>query len=275
MRSFPLAVLFAVIALGADALAQGGRGRGRAEEIMNRVGAWFADTNGPVPADGGAVDLATAELVRAAVGAGHPSVLYLVNGADDQDVRDGFERQLFADDELGISLRCFPCGRIDLAKEATLAAKYGKQAPLFVVFDRDGKAGDVVSMNGYKPAGKALQAQLAKATQGVVKPSLAAFAKDYGDLVRDLEQVLAKKKNASERLAKAGGDKAKRAEVEKDLAVVEREEQKLLEQEREFLAKNSMPARPDNARRLGATRPGQGQGQGGDRRGGGEGRRGP
>lgn len=273
MRSSPLVVLFAAIALGADAFAQGGRGRGRAEEIMNRVGAWFSDTNGPVPAEDHSIDLAAAEFVRAATGAGHASVLYLVNGSDDQDVRDGFERALFADDELGIALRCFPCGRIDLAKEETLAAKYGKQAPLFVVFDREGKAGDVVSMSGYKPAGKALQAQLTKAAQGVVKPSLAAFTKEYADLVRDLEQVLAKKKIASERLAKAGGDKQKRAEAEKDVAVAEREEHKVLEQERQMLAKTTLPPRPDNARRLGATRPGRGD-QGRGDQGGGEGRRG-
>src|SRR5262245_12412411 len=138
MRSPALVVLSAILVLRADLAAQGYGRRQRPDEILNRVGAWFSDTAGPVPGDGAAVDLASAEFVKAAVGAGHPSVLFVVNGNDDQDVRDQFERALFTD-EIGINLRAFACGRVDLAKEPTLATKYGKQAPLFVVFDREGK----------------------------------------------------------------------------------------------------------------------------------------
>src|SRR5262245_59928803 len=105
MRKSTLVVLSAVLVLGADRLAQGGGGRRqRPDEVLNRVGAWFSDTHGPVVAGDAVVDLATAEFVRAAAGAGHPSVLFLVNGNDDQDVRDQFERQLFTD-EIGINLR--------------------------------------------------------------------------------------------------------------------------------------------------------------------------
>lgn len=267
MLSFvlPLA-LCASFADLAPAQGGGGRGRGRAEEITNRVGAFFTDTKGPMPDGDKAGDLATTDIVKAAAGHGQPAVLYLVDSNDDQDVRDQFERALFAGDELGIMLRCFHCGRIDLKNEPLLAAKFAKQAPLFVVFDKDGKAGEIAAMNGYKPSAKALETQLAKAAQGVVKPSLAAFAKDYGGLVRDLEQALAKKKNAKERLAKAGGDKAKKAEGEKDLAAIEKEEQKLLEREAEMLKKMALPERSPDARRLGGRGfggPGQGGGQGG------------
>ncbi len=255
MRAASLPFLFAITLFVADtALAQGGRGRGRAEEIQNRVGAFFTDSKGPMPDGDKAGDLATVDLVRAAAGAGQPTVLYLVDSSDDQDVRDQFERTLFAGDEIGIQLRCFHCGRIDLKSEPLLAAKFAKLAPLFVVFDKDGKAGEVIGMSGYKPAVKALETQLIKAAQGVVKPSLAAFAKDYGGLVRDLEQALAKTKNAKERLAKAGGDKAKKAEVEKDLTALEKEQQKLLDREVELLGKMGLPERSAEAKRLGGRR---------------------
>ena len=262
MRMLTLVATLGVTALlTSSILAQGGRGRGRAEEIQTRVGAYFTDTNGPTSDGDKAGDLAATDLVRAAAGVGQLTVLYLVDSSDDQDVRDQFERMLFAGDELGIQLRCFHCGRIDLKKEASLKAKWGKQAPLFLVFDKDGKAGEVVSMVGYKVAANALEKQLEKAAQGVVKPSLATFAKDYASLVRDLEQALNKKKLAQGRQAKAGADKAKRAEAEKDVKAIEGEEQKLLDREKDMLAKMQLPERPTGARRLGGR--GEGGGPGG------------
>lgn len=254
MRRATFAVSLLLLPWLADAaIAQGGGGfrRQRAEEIMNRVGAYFTDVKGPLPDGDKAGDLATIDFVKAAAGAGQPTVLYLADSSDDQDVRDQFERALFANDELGIELRCFHCGHVDLKAEPLLAAKFQKQAPLFVVFDKDGKAIDTVPMSGYKPSAKGLETALIKAAAGVVKPSLAAFAKDYGGLVRDLEQAMAKTKNAKERLAKAGGDKGKKAEVEKDLAALEKEEQKLLVREQDLLTKLNLPARPADAKRLG------------------------
>ncbi|MFY9341038.1 MAG: hypothetical protein WAT39_01020, partial [Planctomycetota bacterium] len=240
-----------LFACAADLLPAQGRGRGRAEEINNRVGAFFTDTKGPAPEGDKAGDLAKADMVRAAAGVGQLSVLYLVNGSDDADVRDTFERTVLGGDEIGIMLRCFHCGRVDLKDEPALAAKFGKQAPLFVAFDKDGKAGDIVAMAGYKAQPKALETVLVKAAQGTIKPSLTAFAKDYGGLVRDLEQVLNKKKLAKERLAKAGADKEKRADCEKDLAGAEKDEQKLVEQESTMLGRIGLPDRPEGARRLG------------------------
>lgn len=263
MRRASLLVSLSLLPLLADpVLAQGGGGGGRwrqrADEILNRVGAFFADVKGPLPDGDKAGDLATTDLIKAASGAGQPAVLYLVDSSDDQDVRDQFERALFANDELGIELRCFHCGRIDLKAEPLLAAKFQKQAPLFVVFDKDGKVVETVPMSGYKPSAKGLETGLLKAAQGVVKPSLAAFAKDYGSLVRDLEQAMTKTKTAKERLAKVGGDKAKRAEVEKDVAALEKEEQKLLVRETDMVTKMNLPARPADAKRLGAGRGGRG-----------------
>lgn len=268
MRTLSLALSIATLCAFADrALAQRG-GRNRPEEIQNRVGAFFTDTKAPAAAGDKPGDLASTDFVRAAAGYGQPAVLYLVDGGDDKDVREQFERTLFGGDEMGIMLRCFHCGRIDLGTDPALRAKYEKQAPLFVVFDKDGKAGEPVVLSGYKASAKSLETQLVKASQGAVKPSLAAFAKEYGGVVRDLEAVLGRKKNANERLAKAGGDKAKKAELEKDLAAIEKEEQALVEREKRVLAKTTLPERPAEAKRLGGRGDWGGGGGGGGGRGG-------
>lgn len=250
---FRVPVVVAALLLALPAPCQGGRGRGRAEEVQNRVGAFFVDVPGPAAAaDGKAGDLAATEFVRAAMGKGQPAVLYLVDSRDDQDVRDQFERTLFGGDEIGILLRPFHCGRIDLKAAPELAAKFAKQAPLCVAFDKDGKAGEVAAMNGYKASTKALETALGKAATGLVKPSLAAFAKEYGGFVRDYEALLARKKLASEKLARAGADKGKRADAEKDLAALDKEEAKLLAGEQQILGKAPLVERPADAKRLGA-----------------------
>jgi hypothetical protein len=254
-----------MLALAADATAQG-RGRQRPDEIQNRTGAFFADTKGPATEGDKVADLATCELVRAATSANQLCVLYLYDGGDDADVRAQFERALFASDELGIELRCCHCGRIDLAKDKVLATKFGKQAPLFVVFDEHGKATEV-SMAGYKASTSSLQKALEKAAQGTIKPSLAAWAKDYGGFVRDLEQAMSQQKLAAERQAKAGADKAKRAEADKDVQAADADVQKVLGKEAALLAKVRPPERPASAERLGGR--GQGPGSGGGGTGGG------
>jgi hypothetical protein len=269
-----VAALSAISLLAADLAAQGGRGRfRRAEEITNRVGAFFVDTKGP-EADGDKVaGLETTELVRAAKAAGQPTVLYLIDQSADEDVRSTFERQLFASDELGIELRCFHCGRIDLAKETSLANAYAKKAPLFVVFDAEGKATEV-PMVGYKASASALQKALEKSAQGVVKPSLAAFTKQYGGMVKDLEQLLNKQKAEQEKLAKAGDDAAKRKAAEKEIAALEAESKKLLDKENELLQKTRLPERPSTAQRVGGGWGGRDPAAGGGASGAAGGRRG-
>ncbi|MBL8728840.1 MAG: hypothetical protein JNM25_10445 [Planctomycetes bacterium] len=271
MPSHAPVALAAITLLLTSATPAQGRGRQRPDEITNRTGAFFADTQGPATEGDKVADLATCELVRAAASAGQLTVLYLYDSGDDADVRSQFERTLFANDELGIELRCCHCGRIDLRKDKALAAKFGKQAPLFVVFDQHGKDTDVV-MNGYKASASSLQKALEKAAQGAIKPSLAAWAKDYGGFVRDLEQALAKQKLATERQAKAGADKAKRIEADKDVKAADEDVQRVLGKEAALLAKVRLPERPANAERLGGGRgpgPGSGSGTGGGRRSGG------
>lgn len=277
MRLSSVVAAAVLLSLTADAFAQGGGGRGRwqrAEEITNRVGAFFADVQGPATEGEKVADLSTVELVRAAKGANQLTVLYLHDSSGDQDVRDKFELALFNNDELGIELSCFHCGRIDVSKDPALAAIYGTKVPMFVVFDADSKATEV-AMTGYKPSVSALTKALEKAASGTIKPSLATYAKQYGGLVRDLEQLLTKKKRASEELTKAGEDKSKRKAAEKEIASLEGEEKKLLEKETEMLTKVRLPERSASAERLGTRGWGGRGGEGGRGEGGrGEGGRG-
>ncbi len=72
MRHQRSVVPFLVLSLACAALdAQGGRGgRGRAEEITDRVGVFFTDIAGPATDGDKVADLATCEMVRAATGNG-------------------------------------------------------------------------------------------------------------------------------------------------------------------------------------------------------------
>ncbi|MCB9885450.1 MAG: hypothetical protein H6838_08155 [Planctomycetes bacterium] len=271
MRLFPCAVAtFALSLLAVDCLAQGGRGRWRrAEEITNRVGAFFTDVKGPETDGDKVADLDTVELVRAAKSAKQLTVLYLYDSKDDEDVRSRFEQQVFASDEIGIELRCFHCGRIDLAKEEALAKQYAKKAPLFVVFDEESKPTEV-SMAGYKASSTSLSKALEKSAAGLIKPSLAAYAKQYGGFVKDLEKVLNERKAEQEKLAKA--DENKKKAIEKDIAKLDDEEKKLLDKEKELLDKVRLPERSASAQRVGEPRWGRGGGGGGGGGGAGGGR---
>lgn len=272
MDTLPLALATALLATSLLAQGPGGGGRNRRpEEITNRTGVFLADVPGPAVDGDKVADLNTVELVRNAVAAGQPSLLYLIDLGDDQEVRDQFEQVLFASDELGIEIRCFHAGRIDLGKVPALKAKYAKQAPLFVAFDDKAKASEL-SMTGYKPQPSALVKLLEKQAGSTVKPSLASFAKSYGDLVRDLEQVLQKKRNVQQKQARAGNDAAKKLDAERELKAVEAEEHKLLDREKDLLGKVHLPERPAGAQRLGAPNwggrgggngPGNGPGNGG------------
>lgn len=275
----PLFALALAAVLADPALAQrgGGGGRGRPEEIQNRVACRFAEVTAPAAAGDRAPDLATADLVRAAANAGQLTLLYLYDGGDAETLRMQFERTLFGNDTIGVHLRFFHCGRVDLAKAAALKEKYGKDAPLFLVYGKDGKQVAEVGMAGYKASGSALTKALEKAGNPLFKPSLSAAVKNYEELLRDLEQLLAKRKLVEERQGRATGDdasaKQKRAELDKELKDLADDQQKLEQKETDMLQKLRMPVQSADAVRLGGRgERGRGEGRGG-RPGGGEGGR--
>lgn len=270
MLRSPLVAALAAAWLAAPTTAQ--RGRPRAEEIVNRVGVFFTDTEAPAVDGDKVADLATCPLAHEAAQADQLTVLYLYDGSQDEVARTRFERELFGDDELGIALRCFRCGRIDLAKTPAMLARFGKQAPLFVAIDEDGKTADPVSMAGNKADRGGLRRALDKAAAGALKPPLATFVKDYAKLVGDLEQALRDQQDAEARQGKAGADKAKRSAADHDRATATAAAQKLLDKERELLGKLRLPERPAGAQRLGGWNRGKGGAKAGkpDDKGGGD-----
>jgi hypothetical protein len=268
MRKIPLLLTVAAALLATDVVdAQRRAGRGgrnarqawrRPEEISNRVAVYFQEVAGPeTDGENKVADLDTIELVRAATAAEQVTVLYLHDGGLDERAVRNFETMLFrADakgDELGVKLRMFHCGQIDISKDPALAERYGKKAPLFVAFDKNGKELKGVSMTGLKPDPGALEGLLDRASKGAFKPTLPSFAKKYTKLLQDLETVLEEKAEAEQDQAKAGNDKAKQNKARQQIEATTKAEQKLLEKEQKMLADMRIPAR--GAKKLGGRVP--------------------
>lgn len=221
-----------------------------ADAIANRLAVYVMPTKAPPidPVLRHIVDLTKVDFVREAVAAGRPSVLYIYDGEDALDARQRFERELIADPDLCILLRCFRCGSIDTRMAADVAQQYGRQLPLFLVIDAKGKAVVYMSMRGYKP--RPLNEYLVKAAVEVIRPAPTDFVKNYRKLLKDLESALAKQKAARERLA-AGADEAKSAQLRIELKALEKGIQILLEKEKKLLEKAKACEPPAGATRLG------------------------
>ncbi|MCK5944457.1 MAG: hypothetical protein KAI24_20885 [Planctomycetes bacterium] len=253
MRKILLLATITVAVFATDVLeAQRGGGRSRnrwrrPEEVQNRVAVYFQEVAGPATDGDKVADLNTIELVRAAAAADQVTLLYLHDGEADERAVRLFEAMLFradkAGDELGIKLRLFHCGQIDISKSPALQERYGKTAPLFVAFDKAGKELRPVSMRGLKPDARGLEGLLDRAAKGAFKPTLPAFAKKYGKLVAELEKVLNDKAEAEQDQAKAGDDKGKQNQARRELEAAAKAEQKLLDEEQKLLADVRIPAR--------------------------------
>jgi hypothetical protein len=251
-KSAGLILATIAVCLAAPAFAQRG-GRGRSEAILARLGNYFVDTQ--VPATGGdmaADPLAEVAMVKEAASAHQLSLLYLYDPKANETKHQQFEQVLFGNEELNIALRCFRCARIDVSANAEAKAGFGKQAPLFVAFNAEGKRAGEVSMAGYKAVVNPLVQMLAKAATGTVKPALPDFVQRYRGVVHDLEMIEGRRKAIDERMSRlTDKDGERRAELEKDKKTLADDEQKLLATEKELLQKAMVPARDPKAQRLG------------------------
>src|SRR5262249_27776612 len=159
---------------------------------------------------------------------------------------------MFNNDELGIALRAFQCGRLDLSADTALRAKYGAKAPLFVAFDPEGKPQGELLLAGYKANAAQLVQLLEKTAGAVVKPSLQAFVKDYRDVVHDLELIDGRRKVLQDRQGHIDGkspDAArKRAELDKERKDLDAEQQKIEAREQQLLTSAKLPARNPDAK---------------------------
>jgi hypothetical protein len=257
-----VALLLATLALADAAPAQrGGGGRGRPEAIKNRVGSFFV-TGKVGNGDGdAATPFSGVDRIRQAAAEKIPAVLYLYDPQDDPRKHEQFERTVFNNDELGVSLRPFRCVRVDVTNWPEGRTKYGKQLPLFVSFDQGGKVAGEAAMPGYKAAVSPILAVLGKAAAGFVKPNLAAFVDNYKEVVQDLERVENKKKALQDRKSRLSrkdkDDPAKAAELQKEEKEIAADEQRLLAKEKEILDLAKVHARDANAQQLGERQDGR------------------
>ena len=251
--TLPLPLLLALATLAEPLAAQ--RGRGRPEAIVERVGCFFTDVPFTAPADADAEHpFANMAAVQDAKAKEQPALLYLFDPGSEERKLQQYEQTMFNNDELGISLRCFRCLRLDVTKQPELA-KYAARAPVHVVFAADGKLVGEVAHTGNKAQVNTLVKLLEKAAAGHVKPSLPVFVKSYRDVVRDLEQVEGKRRALQERRNKLETkDAAKRTEMDKDLLELKEEEKPLLEREKQLLEQAKALPRDPEAKRLGERR---------------------
>jgi hypothetical protein len=193
-------------------------------------------------------------LVKDAVQSNQLSVLYLYDPKANPEKQRMFEQTVFGNDEVGVSLRCFRCARMDMTKwpDGKEKERMLERAPVFVAFDEHGKRAGEVAMTGYKATVNPLVELLGKAASGHVKPTLADFVDRYRDLVRGLEQNEQKKRAVDDAILKlTAKDEKKRGDLEKELKALGDEEQKLLAAEKELVEKARVVPRDENGVRLG------------------------
>lgn len=224
---------------------------GRQDEFLDRYACYMVEAK--LPAATGEMEskerLASLPLVQTAKDEGHLTFLYLFDSSVDEPKRAAFDQIVFANQEVGIALRCFRCAHVDIAGDDDARAKFGRKLPLFVAFDDKGKWAGETSLPGYKAALRSLISMLEKAAAGHVKPTLADFSKTYRDILRDLRVLSGNKRTLEQRRARAPDNK--KAQFAKDAKELDAQEQKLLAAEQMALEKANPPPRHPDAKVFG------------------------
>ncbi|MFQ5505659.1 MAG: hypothetical protein ACE5F1_12815 [Planctomycetota bacterium] len=265
-----LVPMFVLATLGFvdSAKAQGrGGGRGPSEAILSRMGNYFVNVTLPVEQDGQSTRerLAASPHVTKARDKRQLCLLYLYDRNADPKKHDRFQQVLFANQGVGVALRLFRCGKLDLGLDDGALAAYGKKAPLFIAFDAKGKRTGEVSMRGYKTSSGPLLKLLARAARGHSKLSLPAFSKKYRSFLTQLQVLEGRQRTLTQkraRLADMPGSRgeSKRAKLTKEEDRLAESEKALFAAEKKLLEQARVPARDPNAQRLGG-RSGRGFGR--------------
>ena len=244
--------LLSLIALAATLVPLTAQGRGGPDEFLERYACYFVDTK--IPVDQGEVDskarLASIPMVKDAKEKGHLAFLYLYDSSADEPKREGFDKIIFGNQDLGIALRCFRCARIDIAGDTDAQAKFGRKLPLFITYDDKGKQVGETSLPGYKAALRSLTSIVENAATGHVKPNPANFTKTYRDILRDLRVLKGRRSTLEGRRNRAGDNK--RAQFDKEFQELDAQEKRLLEHETKTLELANPPPRDPAAKMLGA-----------------------
>lgn len=251
-----LAPALALVVLGSvEALqAQRGGGRRQPEAVRTRSGSYFVNVKLPEPDEKSADRLAASSAVRAAAERGELVLLYVYDPDADKRKHAMFEQTLFGNQAVSVALRCFRCGRINLADDHEAKTAFGKKAPYFVAFDAKGKRAGEVSMHGYKASTGGLVKILDRAHKGHAKLSLGAFGKKYRSFLRDLLQLEGKKRLLTDKRQRLEGKRGKDGQlkkIEQEERSVAAAETKLFEDEKKLLDLAKVPPRAENAERLG------------------------
>ena len=241
--------LFVADNLEAQRRGGGGRTARRPAEITNRIAAYFSEIDAPATQGDKIAPFNSIDLVRAAAAANQVTVLYLHDSEAEKRIVQQFEGALFrtdkSGDELGLKLRMFHCGQIDISKSPAMKTRYEKDVPMFIAFDKTGKELKAVSMSGYKAKASKLEALIDQASTGAYKPSVKTIVKKYVKIVDDLEKALRAKTQAEQAQTKAGNDKSKAKKAEKAIAAATKLEDKALTAEEKLLENLRLPARGD------------------------------
>ncbi|HLU38578.1 MAG TPA: hypothetical protein VK081_04285 [Planctomycetota bacterium] len=223
--------------------------RGKPEAILERVACYFVDAALlGVQADDGKDRLAAIPAVRAARADGHPVFVYLFDSTATEPKREGFDKIVFGNEEIGIALRCFRAVRVDLAGDAEGKAKWGRKLPVFVAYDAAGKSAGEVSLAGYKAQINPVMNLLERAAHGRVKPTLEAFVASYRDIVRGLEVLHGRRETLRGRRERA--DDKKKPLLDQEARELDAEEQRLLQAEQDLLERVKPPPRDPAAGRI-------------------------
>jgi hypothetical protein len=232
-----------------DLAAQRG---GASPEIQNRLGAYFVDVKLP-PADtvGGKIALEATTLVEAAVKDKQLAFLYIYDPAQLPEKHPQFEQVIFGHAEINTGLRCFVCGRVNLAENPHAKAEFGNKTPLFIAFNEEGKQVGEVSIANYRAKASPIIGLQRKAHAGHGKMSLESFVIGYRKFLRDYQiyqgrkTVLEQKRTRLQQKSPVPAGKLR--DVENEEKELEVDLEKMLVDEKQMLELANVPTRDPKA----------------------------
>ncbi len=245
------------LAVGVANTASAQRGRGPSEAILSRSGSYLVDVKLPKPdaEQNGKIPLGACSLVESAVEDGHLTFLYLYDPNKNVTKHAQFEQTVFGHAEIRTVLRCFQCGRVNLAKDPAALAEFGERAPMFVAFNAKGQCAGEVSMGHYKVTATPIIKLLERAARKHAKLRLPKFVKQYRKFLNDYQVYEGRKRTLEQKRRrleqKSSPQASKLADVDKQEQTLEKGKGKLLLLEKKLLRKARVPPRDPKAKRLG------------------------
>ncbi len=194
--------------------------------------------------------LITTESLRpAALRPELPTLIYFFTAKDDTKLVD-FDARVFGDERVGISGRFFNCIRIalDEIRSSSERKVYGGDEPLIIVFETSGK--EVKRHSGWEVQGTNLFKTMDATIKSTFGKSLTAILNKEAQILDvldrtywDIEDLKVELKEAQDHLTKHDCERGRRnvKEVEEEIAKIEAERAKALEEERNLLNLGSKP----------------------------------